>query len=564
MRAFSWIAGGLTVVAFTGAGDATVTRAPEPGPQIPPVVQVPPARHVHQAELELSDLIAEAMDMAMLAMDELDLAELAEEAMLAAELSMDELALAMGELDLAELAEEAMWAAEMSMDELDLAELAEKALLAAELSMNELALQWPQIPPPPRPPDIPDFDLRWHDLQFDISPPEFDFDWPDFEWQDIEWPEIDIDIEWDDFALEMAELNFEWPEIDIEVPELDFEWQDIHIPDIHIEVPEIHVDVPHVRHLGSRGMLELLEMTYEQQGDPGLAQFNEGKTLIFDEKYLEAREIFVELERQFPRSAYADDAGFWASYALEHIRGQTEAAFKSYEGFLAKYPESPFREHATASMVQLAERLYKQGMAEYREFIETAKTGEDDEIQLLALQALYRVEGEDIIPSLEALLADGSKSARVKREAVSILRRNENPRAVQVLQNTARQHADPDVRRRSISALGSRKDQASLQALTSIYQGERSVNARRYIADAAGEMRGTDFAAEAAAFLADVAQNDQDEDVRNQALGELARFEGEVSWTHLNNLLERTDDPASRRALLNSGRPGSRSPDRPR
>jgi tetratricopeptide (TPR) repeat protein len=520
MRAFSWIVGGLTIVAFTGAGDATVVKAPASGPQIPPVVQVPPARHVHQSELELNELIAEAMDVARLAMDELDLAELAEQALWAAELSMDE-------LDLAELAEEALWAAEMSMDELDLAELAEQALWAAELSMDELTLRLPQIPPPPPlpplpplPPDIPEFDLHWHDLEFHIQPPEFDFEWfdlewPDFEWQDIEWPEVDVDIEWEDFALELEEFEFEWPEIDIAVP--------------------------HIRHLGSRGMLELLEMTYEQQGDPGLAQFNEGKTLIFDEMYVEARDVFVGLVRQFPNSAYADDAQFWASYALEHIRGQTEAAFKSYEEFLAKYPESPFREQTTASMVQLAERLYKQGMAEYRDFIETARTGEDDEIQLLALQALYRVEGEDIIPSLEALLADGSKSSRVKREAVRILRQNENPRAVQVLQNTARQHADPDVRRRSISALGSRKDQASLQALTSIYQGERSVNARRYIADAVGEMRGTDFAAEAAAFLAGVAQNDQDEDVRSQALGELARFEGDVSWNHLNTLLQGTD-----------------------
>ena len=117
MRAFSWIVGGLTIVAFTGAGDATVVKDPASGPQIPPVVQVPPARPVHQTELELNELIAEAMDVARLAMEEFDLAELAEQARWAAELSMHE-------FDLAELAEQALWAAELSMEEIELQELA--------------------------------------------------------------------------------------------------------------------------------------------------------------------------------------------------------------------------------------------------------------------------------------------------------------------------------------------------------------------------------------------------------------------------------------------------------
>ena len=41
-------------------------------------------------------------------------------------------------------------------------------------------------------------------------------------------------------------------------------------------------------------------------------------------------------------------------------------------------------------------------------------------------------------------------------------------------------------------------------------------------------MRSTDFASDAAEFLAGVVQNDADEDVREQALSELVGFEAEI------------------------------------
>ena len=88
---------------------------------------------------------------------------------------------------------------------------------------------------------------------------------------------------------------------------------------------------------------------------------------------------------------------------------------------------------------------------------------------------------------------------------MDLLRRNEDTRAVGILERTARQHADPEVRARAIRALGARRDTGSLQALTRLYDGEQSVNARRYIADAAGDYRQTDFATDAAAFLARIA-----------------------------------------------------------
>ena len=521
IRAFSWIVGGLTVVALTAAGDAAPRQAP--ADQQPPVVQAPPARQIPPAakasrrgldlnelielalessfqaleKMDMEEILSRSMEAAARALGEVDLDQILSESMEAARLGVEDASLALQGLDLEEALQEARWA----LEDMDWDELEAEVQRALE-SVQEIEI--PQIPPlPPPPPPLPD----------------------------IEWPDIEFEVPEIDFELEMPEFDFEF-----EVPEIEFEGFG-------------HGWAPRA---GRGNRLELLEMTVEQQGDPGVAKFNEAKTLIFDEKYLEARERLLELIRDFPNSSYLDDAFFWASYALEQIRGQSEAAFKSYEEFVAKYPQSPFVEHARASMIQLAERLYRQGMEAYKQYIESARTGEEDEVQLYALQALSRMEGYDVIPSIEAILADGSKSSRLKREAVSMLRRIDDPRAVQVLETAGREHADPAVRRSSISALGNRRDQASLQALTRLYQGEKSVNARRYIADAAGNFRRTDYAAEAASFLARVAGGDDDENVRRQALGELARFDSSISMTHLRSLLDGTAEPDSRRMLLSA------------
>lgn len=348
------------------------------------------------------------------------------------------------------------------------------------------------------------------------------------------------------FEIDFQDLQFDIPDIDFEIPDIEFD-----IPDIDVW-PEIDVRVPRSLRMGRSGRLELLEMTYQQQGDPGLAYFNEAKTLLFDQKYREAREKFLELVTACANSAYVDDAEFWASYALEQMRGRSEAAFKAYEEFLRKHEESPFVEHARASMVRLAGLLYRQGMEEYKRYIEEAGQDPEDEIRLYALQALVRMEDVDAVAAIEAVLADGSASSRLKREAVDLLRREENPRAVQVMENTAREHADPDVRRRAISALGSRRSREAFDALLRLNENERSVNARRYICDAVGSMRRTDFAAEAAAFLASVVETDPEEDVREQALSELVGFESAVSMTHLKSLLDKTTNPATRRLVLSA------------
>jgi HEAT repeat protein len=383
-----------------------------------------------------------------------------------------------------------------------------------------------------------DFDIEFDELQhmemeralqelehIQIPPPPMPPDYPELELLELEYPPMP----------DLSDFEFEMPDIEFEMPDIEFAYAPM---------------APFGGSRGRSGMLELLEMTYQQQGDPGLSLYNEAKTLLFDEKYEEARRIFMDLATRFSQSTYVDDALFWAAWAQEHIRGQSEQAFRAYQEFLNRFSDSPFVVHARASMVKLAGELFRQGMEQYRQYIEEAQENQEEDIRLYALNALVQQEGAEVVTIIEGVLADGSASSRLKREAVDILRRDEDPRAVQALETAARQHADPEVRRRAIGALGYREEKAGFDALVRLYRNEQSVNARRYIVEATGRFRESDWAPETVDFLSRVARDDDNEDVRERALTVLINFDSALTMPHLIGMLESRTDPRVRRVVL--------------
>jgi HEAT repeat protein len=396
-----------------------------------------------------------------------------------------------------------------------------------ELNRMRDELRWQQ----------PDFDLQFDfsdfDLQFDI--PDFNFDY-DFDFQFPELPEMPEMPAFPEFP--------DFPGLEVEAS----------LRDAERALRDVELRIDRGSRIRSGDRLMLLDLTVERQGDPGLALFNEAKALLFDRRYEEARAKFQELAQKVANSAYRIDAEFWSAYALEQMRGQTEAAFKAYQAFLQAHPQGPFSEHAQASMVQLAGRLYRQGMAEYKQYVESARESPEEDVRLYALQALSRMEDVDLVPGLEKILANPSASTRLKREALDLLRRSTDERAVAVQERTARDHADPELRAYAIASLGSRRDPAGLAALQKLYQGERSVYARRFITEAATGYRSSDQAADAAAFLARIAESDADQDVRQRAVEGLSSFKSEAAIPHIQRLMDKMkgqpEAAVTRRQLL--------------
>ena len=97
----------------------------------------------------------------------------------------------------------------------------------------------------------------------------------------------------------------------------------------------------------------------------------------------------------------------------------------------------------------------------------------DEELKLLAIDALQNSDPEQAIPMLEKLL-EGTASPRVKSRALFVLAQSNSPRAREVLKNIAKGTSTPDLQNRAIDYLGTHGGRESRAALAEIYTRRRT------------------------------------------------------------------------------------------
>ncbi len=85
--------------------------------------------------------------------------------------------------------------------------------------------------------------------------------------------------------------------------------------------------------------------------DPAYALYKKGYSLILEEKWREARDIFREIVRKYPKSEYIDDAEYWTAYSYRE--DDRKKAVASYKKFLSTYKQSRYFDDALADFDQL-------------------------------------------------------------------------------------------------------------------------------------------------------------------------------------------------------------------
>ena len=96
------------------------------------------------------------------------------------------------------------------------------------------------------------------------------------------------------------------------------------------------------------------EMSMERtddQNDPGYKSYCEGYHLILNEKWVDAHKKLLDFLKKFPKSGYADDARYWAAYAMKHI--DRKKAVNAYIGFITQYPNSRYYDDAVADLTEI-------------------------------------------------------------------------------------------------------------------------------------------------------------------------------------------------------------------
>src|SRR5205823_1164342 len=137
----------------------------------------------------------------------------------------------------------------------------------------------------------------------------------------------------------------------------------------------------------------------------------------------------------------------------------------------------------------------------------------DEDLKLMAIQALQNSDPEQAVPLLEKLL-EGTASPKLKSRALFVLAQSDSPRARDVMKNIAKGSSTPELQNRAIDYLGTQGGRESRATLAEIYSSSSDVDVKRRI------LRAFMVAGEKDRLLA-AAQTEQNPELRAEAVQQL-------------------------------------------
>ena len=169
----------------------------------------------------------------------------------------------------------------------------------------------------------------------------------------------------------------------------------------------------------------------------------------YDEAYAHAREGRYEraVERfnevLVLKGSKTDAALYWKAYSQDRL-GQRAEALATIATLSREHPKSPYLQQA-----RLLEAEVRRNAGQPARPQDQA----DEDLKLMALNALQHQAPEEAVPMIEKLLA-GTASPKLKERALFVLAQSESAQARAVLKRIAQGSATPELQSRAISYLG--------------------------------------------------------------------------------------------------------------
>ena len=253
------------------------------------------------------------------------------------------------------------------------------------------------------------------------------------------------------------------------------------------------------------------QMTYYagMKGVSGDVVYDAATRALDQRNYADAvRQFDLAIDRKSRRS---DGAYYWKAYALNR-QGKRDEALTALAKLRQDYPSSAWLRDA-----QALEAEVRQGSGKPVSPDQEA----DEDLKLMAINSMIRVEPERAVPLLENLLK-GTAAPNIKDRALFVLTQSHTPRALQVLTDYAKGAGNPDLQIKAVRYLA--VDPGSQSQLASIYNGTQDVNVKREIIRSTVTSKSTDT-------LAEIAKSEKDATLRAEALRILASSKATVPAT---------------------------------
>jgi HEAT repeat protein len=168
--------------------------------------------------------------------------------------------------------------------------------------------------------------------------------------------------------------------------------------------------------------------------------------------------------------ARVDGAMYWIAWA-QSKQGNSAAALESLTRLRQSYPNSRWVTEARALEVEIRQAS---GQPVRPEVVA------DDELKLMALNSLFRMEDQRAIPMLDKILK-GTGSPKLKERALFVLAQNGSAKARQMVADIAKGGGNPDLQAKAVNYLGVFGGAESRQTLVEIYKTSTSIEVKRSI-----------------------------------------------------------------------------------
>ncbi|HTS76880.1 MAG TPA: HEAT repeat domain-containing protein [Bryobacteraceae bacterium] len=262
--------------------------------------------------------------------------------------------------------------------------------------------------------------------------------------------------------------------------------------------------------------------------------YREATELVDEHRYQRAVDRFDRVIEN--KSTRADGAYYWKAYALNKL-GKRDEALAALAEIPKQFPQSRWINDANALKIEIQQETGTPVSPEGQS---------DDDLKVLAINALMNSDPDRAIPLLEKVLNDPKNDLGLKARALFVLAQSPSDRAHAIVLQYARRGPNPDLQMRAVSYVGGYRSKDSQQALADIYSGTSDVDVRRAV------LRGMSISRDSAHLL-NVAKTETNADLRRDAIRYLGNMQAATELAQLYPAESNNDlKEAILMALLNS------------
>lgn len=236
-----------------------------------------------------------------------------------------------------------------------------------------------------------------------------------------------------------------------------------------------------------------------ERGRSGDARYDQGTRALDNGHWDEARQIFDAIANA--KGTRADGALYWKAYA-ENRLGRRDDALATLASLRQQYASSEWLNDAQALTVEIQQQAGKP--------VDPNDEANED-IQLMAIQALANTEPERAIPILERKLKSPTASPRLKDKALFVLTQNRSPQAQQLLVSIAKGGSNPDLQLRALRYMAISGNKTSVPDIAAIYNSSHNMAIKKQALNSL-------MMAKAADELFNIARTEQDAALRAEAI----------------------------------------------